>query len=106
LDAPLFFQAIENSIGFAHLRDCRRSLWQQQIPIYTIRWLIPAVRGARMDESSNTDIRKVSREEFLRDSTKVVREAADAPVMVCDEDGTPRMLISSPVLTDDHVGDP
>jgi hypothetical protein len=60
-----------------------------------------------MDRSSETDIRRISRQEFLQDATKVVREAAQAPVMVCDDQGAPRMIISFPVITDeDEFGEP
>ena len=48
-------------------------------------------------------MRKISHEEFLQDSATVVREAATAPIMVCEADGTPRMIISSPVIEDDEV---
>jgi hypothetical protein len=53
----------------------------------------------------NADLREISNEEFLQDSARIVREAADAPVVVCDDQGTPRMIISSPILDDDALDD-
>jgi hypothetical protein len=58
-----------------------------------------------MEPSDPDAIRTISHKEFLQNSTKVMREAVNEPVMVCDDDGTPRMIISFPVVTDDDLRD-
>lgn len=49
------------------------------------------------------ELKHVSREVFRRDGVALLHEAEKSPIVVCAEDGTPRMIVSCPTFTDDEL---
>ena len=68
--------------------------------------MLAMLRGHAAMDHSRDSMRKVTPTEFFKDSTTIVRDAAAEPIMICDPDGTPIMIISTPVIDDEVLGDP
>lgn len=50
-----------------------------------------------------TGLKHVSLEEYGRDGVALLREAERSPIVVCGQDGTPRMIVSYPIVTDAEI---